>query len=70
LHYYSGEAALSFDSYNCFADTGYLSWLKDNGIDPYNKNLGHGRIPLGIADINKCQQILNYHYIKEIIVDE
>lgn len=70
LHYYSGEAMLVFDSYNYFDDTNYLSWLKDNGIDPYNKRLGHGRIPLGTVELNKWQLIQNHRYIKEIIINE
>jgi len=70
LHYYSGEAMLSFDSYDCFADTNYLTWLKDNDIDPYNKRLGHGRIPLGTVDLDNWQLIQNHQYIKEIIINE
>jgi hypothetical protein len=70
LHYYSGEAILSFESYNCFADTNYLTWLKDNDIDPYNKRLGHGKIPLGTVDLVNWQLIQNHQYIKEIIINE
>ena len=72
LHYYSGEATLSFESYNCFADTNYLAWLKDNDIDPYNKRLGHGKIPLGtVVDIDSAiEYIKEYKHINKILIKE
>jgi len=69
LHYYSGEALLMFDDYNPYGNTdGYLNWLTNQGIDPYNKRLGHGKIPLGQVDnLVESKEKLNKHrYIKEI----
>jgi hypothetical protein len=69
LHYYSGEALLMFDNYDPYGKTeGYLNWLMNQGIDPYDKQLGHGKIPLGQADnLAEVKEKLNKHrYIKEI----
>jgi hypothetical protein len=69
LHYYSGEAVLMFDKYDPYGDiNGYLDWLISHGIDPYDKRLGHGKIPLGHVDnLAEAKEKLNKHrYIKEI----
>jgi hypothetical protein len=50
LHYYSGETTLWLKSWNYFEDPGFLKWFEKNNIDPYDKTLGHGQIPLGIVD--------------------
>jgi hypothetical protein len=72
LHYYSGEAFLSWDHYDVFADQNYLKWLQDNGIDPYNKLLGHGKIPLGtVDDLDLAEdKIKQYRHIHSIIIKE
>ena len=72
LHYYSGEAWLLINEYNPMSNPGYLNWLIKQGINPDDKKLGHGKIPLGhIEDLedvkNKLQQ---YKYIKEIIIND
>jgi hypothetical protein len=72
LHYYSGEASLVFEDYSTFADQGYLKWLQTNGIDPYNKLLGHGKIPLGIVDdIKDAESKIEQHrHIHSILFKE
>jgi hypothetical protein len=72
LHYYSGEASLIFKEYDCFADNNYLMWLTNNGIDPYNKTLGHGKLPLGSVDnIDSAMNSIDKHrYINKILIKE
>jgi hypothetical protein len=72
LHYYSGEASLVADEYNCFADSGYVDWLKHNNINPYDKRLGHGKIVLGKVNnlADACTKIRQYPYINKIIIEE
>jgi len=71
-HYYSGEASVLFEDYNAFADSGYLKWLQSNGLDPYNKLLGHGKIPLGVVDDIKDAEskIKQYRHIHSILFKE
>lgn len=71
-HHYSGEASLFFYDYDAFADQNYLKWLQDNGIDPYNKLLGHGKIPLGtVDDLSDAQnKIKQYRHVHSIIIKE
>lgn len=68
LHYYSGESLLTFDEFDCFANNDYVAWLERNNIDRFNKNLGHGKIPLGyIEDRDTVAQLLNQHrFLKSI----
>lgn len=72
LHYYSGEASLSFEDYGAFADKEYLKWLQSNGIDLYNKLLGHGKIPLGtVDDIGDAKSKIEQHrHIHSILFKE
>ena len=72
LHYYSGEASIIFKEWDCFKDKNYLTWLTSNGIDPYNKTLGHGKIPLGtVTDIAiAMDNISKYKYINTILIKE
>jgi hypothetical protein len=72
LHYYSGEALLKFDNFDAFADENYSIWLQNNGIDPYNKKLGHGRIPLGIVDNiqDAISKIKQHRHIANILIKE
>jgi len=72
LHYYSGEASISFDNYDSFEDKNYVKWLQNQGIDPYNKTLGHGKIPLGILDDleDAISKINNYRHIDSILIKE
>lgn len=72
LHFYSGEAFLSFTEYNAFSDKNYLNFLLENGIDPYDKKLGHGKIPLGTVenlsytlDLLKTYKHINHIQIKD-----
>jgi hypothetical protein len=71
-HHYSGEASFLFVDYNMFEDTGYLQWLVDNGIDPYNKTLGHGRLILGqVDDLEDAKiKIETYKHIYTILIKE
>jgi hypothetical protein len=72
LHYYSGEATLAFKESDCFADPKYVTWLTNQGIDPYNKQLGHGMIPLGKVDnIESAKDKLRkYRHINTILIKE
>jgi hypothetical protein len=72
LHYYSGETVLSFSDYDTFSDQRYSTWLQNNGIDLYNKKLGHGRIPIGIIeDIeNVRDKIKLYKHMDSILIKE
>jgi hypothetical protein len=72
LHYYSGEASLTFVDYNAFTNKGYLEWLQSNGIDPYNKLLGHGKIPLGTVDnlTDAENKIMKHKHIHSILIKE
>lgn len=72
LHYYSGEANLSLVEYDAFKDKNYLNWLTLNNIDPYNKSLGHGKIPLGHVEdlLDVSNKIATYKHIKEILIKD
>ena len=71
-HHYTGEASISFVDYDAFADSNYLKWLQTNGIDPYNKLLGHGKIPLGVVDdlSSAMSKINQYRHIHSILIKE
>lgn len=70
LHYYSGEAFLSFEPYDTLSVPGYKQWLIDNNIDPYNKTLGHGKIPLGrVENVEQVKSIIsNNSQLKKILI--
>ena len=72
LHYYSGESTLNFESYNAFSNIEYFNFLKKHFKDPYDKKLGHGKMPLGIVkDINYTLNLIKqYQHIKEIQIKE
>lgn len=72
LHYYSGEASLSFYSYDIFQDQSFVNWLYTNKLNPYDKKLGHGKIPLGkILDLNSVySKIKNYRYLNKILIKD
>ena len=71
-HHYTGESSIAFFDYNAFAKPGYIEWLQSNGINPYNKTLGHGKIPLGIVDDleDAISKINNYRHIDSILIKE
>ncbi len=71
-HHYTGEASISFFEYNAFSRPGYIEWLQSHGINPYNKTLGHGKIPLGIVDNleDAISKINNYRHIDNILIKE
>lgn len=72
LHYYSGECWLRFSHYDRFKDPGFLKWLIGNKIDPYDKSLGQGKIPLGnVIDIESAaKKLQKYQYIKQIEIKD
>ena len=72
LHYYSGESWLMLDEYHPLSNQGYFKWLVNRGIDPYNKRLGHGKIPLGtVRDVNDVKnKLTKYQHIKSITINE
>ena len=72
LHFYSGEASLLFCKYQTFQDSNYETWIRSHGYDPYNKTLGHGKIPLGIIGDPEAvySKIQKYQFINEIIIKE
>ena len=71
-HHYTGEFSITFLDYNVFADIKYLEWLQSHGIEPYNKTLGHGKIPLGIVDHleDAISKINKYRHIDSILIKE
>jgi hypothetical protein len=72
LHYYSGEATLLMKKYNAFKDEQFKEWLITQNIDPYNKKLGHGKIPLGsVDDFNAASdKLTKFNYINKILIKE
>ena len=72
LHYYSGEASIATENYNTFKDKKFKEWLINQGIDPYDKKLGHGKIPLGnVDDLEYTIDILaKFKYINKILIKE
>lgn len=70
LHYYSGEAFLRFSEYDVFETTGYKEWISNNGFDPYDKTLGHGKIPLGhIENVEEVKRLVNENrQLKQILI--
>lgn len=72
LHYYSGESVLIFKPYDPFSNTEYFNFLKSNLKDPYDKKLGHGKLPLGtVTDIDYTLNLISqYRHIKEILVKD
>ena len=73
-HYYSGNATLVFNSYDLSKKTEYMKWLTDNGIDPYDKKVGHLFTPLGYVDEAEVDTIKSnikkYKYINTILIKE
>lgn len=71
-HHFSGEASFLFYDYDAFADPGYLKWLQNNSIDPYNKLLGHGKVPIGqVNDLEDAKnKIETYRHIDTILIKE
>jgi hypothetical protein len=72
LHYYSGESTILFQPMDPLSYPGYIDWLTTRGIDPYNKRLGHGKIPLGkLANIEDAKHKLQlYLHINKILIKE
>ena len=72
LHYYSGESTILFQPMDPLSYPGYIDWLTTRGIDPYNKRLGHGKIPLGkLANIEDAKHKLQlYPHINKILIKE
>jgi hypothetical protein len=72
LHYYSGEASIMTSDYSAFKDEKFKEWLVDQGVDPYNKKLGHGKIPLGKVDnlAVAVDSIAKFKYINKILIKE
>jgi len=71
-HYYSGEASLAARDFDAFEDANFKQWLVDRNIDPYNKQLAHGKIPLGfVGNINQVTAMLQkYRHIDRIEIHE
>jgi len=71
-YHYSGECYLMMDEYNPMGDRGYYNWLVNQGIDPYNKRLGHGKIPLGTVDdvVDVRNKLTKYQYVNSITINE
>jgi hypothetical protein len=72
LHYYSGESWMVFQPVDLLSDPRYIDWLTNQGIDPYNKHLGHYKISLGkVIDIEDTKRKLQaYPYINKILIKE
>lgn len=72
LHYFGGEAAVTLKEFNLFERPGLKQWLQNQGLDPYNKALGHGRIALGrVIDLDRTRTLIDKHrHLNKIIVKE
>lgn len=70
LHYYSGEAQLAFKDTQALPPE-LVKWLTDRGVDPYDKRLGHGKIPLGkIIDLDDVgAKLRKYQHLNKILID-
>jgi hypothetical protein len=72
LHYFSGEATLTLAGIDQFDNKDYIDWLTNQGLDPYNKHMGHVTIPLGnVIDIETVKDKLSkYKHINQILIKE
>lgn len=72
LQYYSGEAALTFVDLDIDLDNGFKTWLIEHGVDPKDKKLGHGKIPLGyVENLTEIESlIIQYRYLNKIKIRE
>jgi hypothetical protein len=72
LHFYSGEASLAFDEFSVSKHKGFIDWMTKHNLDPYDKNLGHGKIVLGkVLNLeDSLSKIRKYNFIKEIQIKE
>ncbi len=72
LHYYSGDITLFFYDYDPLSNLDYVDFLKNNNIDPNDKKLGQGKIPLGrVLDLkDSFCKIQKFKFIKEIKIKE
>lgn len=72
LHYYSGEASLSLAGFDLSTLPGFFTWIRAQGFDPWDRKLGHGRIPLGTVDnIDRAQRLLyNHRHLQKILIEE
>jgi len=72
LHYYSGEATLTFDGCNMVKNKGFFDWIRSHGYDPTDRALGHGRIPLGtVTNIDHARTLLHKHrHLEKILIEE
>jgi len=68
LHYYSGECFLRSSEFDIFKNVKFIEWLRSNNIDPTDKFLGHGKIPLGIVDDIESykHKVSKYRYLNRI----
>jgi len=72
LHYYSGESWMVFQPVDLLSDPRYIDWLTNQGIDPYNKHLGHYKISLGkvIGIEDTKRKLQTYPHINKILIKE
>lgn len=72
LHYYSGEAWLSMESRAFSNKPGFFDWIRAQGFDPWDRTLGHGRIPLGyVEDIQQVSLMLDKHrHLDKILIKD
>ena len=68
LHYYSGECFLRSSEFDIFKNIKFIEWLKSYNIDPTDKSLGHGKIPLGVVDNvdSYKHKVSTYQYLNRI----
>ena len=72
LQHYSGEFSISFRAIDCFDDIKYLNWIKNQNLDPFNKELGHGIMPLGtVTELSyTIDAIQKYKHLNKILIKE
>jgi hypothetical protein len=56
-HYIGADILLSFTDNKDIFGNKFIKWLKNNNIDPYNKKLGLGLIPIGKVEIIKIDHL-------------
>jgi hypothetical protein len=56
-HYIGADILLSFTDNKDIFGNKFIKWLKNNNIDPYNKKLGLGLVPIGKVEIIKIDHL-------------
>lgn len=71
-HYYTGEASIALEDRSTLSDKRYTTWLQSQGVNPYNKLLGHGTAVLGTVDNlpDALEKLKTYKFLKNILIKD